>query len=255
MAETDPISIPYTLIGALQSAQAVTVLTGAGISAESGIPTFRDSQTGLWAMYDPHELATPEAFAQNPQLVLDWYRWRHDLVAKANPNPGHRAIAEMERHIPRFTLITQNVDGLHVLAGSKNIIELHGSLQRIRCSNQTCDYATSEWPVMGLPHCPKCDHLLRPDVIWFGEMMPQTALQQAINASRTCDIFLSIGTSGVVEPAASLPYESLRSGAVVVEINPQPTPLSVYAKYYFPQPAGLILPQIVAAAWGNDGQL
>src|SRR5512133_3182757 len=140
MTEAAPLTIPEALVETLRSAKSVTVLTGAGISAESGIPTFRDSQTGLWAKYDPHELATPEAFAQNPRLVLDWYRWRRSIVAQAQPNPGHKALAVMEQHVPGLTLITQNVDGLHVLAGSKRVTELHGSLQRMRCSNPRCDY-------------------------------------------------------------------------------------------------------------------
>lgn len=249
MTEAAPLSIPEALVETLRSAKSVTVLTGAGISAESGIPTFRDSQTGLWAKYDPHELATPEAFAQNPRLVLDWYRWRRSLVALAQPNPGHKALAVMEQNLSGFTLITQNVDGLHILAGSKRVTELHGSLQRMRCSNPNCDYLAQAWPEADLPHCPKCNALLRPDIVWFGEMLPKGALETAIAASRNCEVFFSIGTSGVVEPAASLAYEALRNQAVVIEINLQPTPLSVYAQYYFSQPAGQSLPKIVSAAW------
>jgi NAD-dependent deacetylase len=232
----------------------VTVLTGAGISAESGIPTFRDSQTGFWAKYDPQDLATPEAFSRNPGLVMDWYRWRRELVRAAAPNPGHRALAAMEKQIPHFTLITQNVDGLHWTAGSKNIVELHGSLQRLRCQNQghyakSCAYSTTDWPEEKTPHCPLCGAPLRPDVVWFGEPLPADALDDALSAARLCEVFFSVGTSGVVEPAASLPYEALRAGAVVVEVNPQPTPLSVYAQYEFPQPAGVALPAIVQAVW------
>lgn len=240
------------LVALLRGAQAVVVLTGAGISAESGIPTFRDSQTGLWAKYDPHQLATPEAFASDPRLVMDWYRWRLHLIQQARPNPGHLALAEMERHVPHFTLVTQNVDGLHAAAGSSRLIELHGSIQRLRCSASGCDYTQDNWPEDGLPTCPRCSALLRPDVVWYGEPLPSGALQAALQASRTCDLFFSIGTSGVVEPAASLPYEALRAGAVVVEINPQPTPLGVHARYEFTQPAGVILPRIVSAAWGED---
>lgn len=248
MTEPNSIVIPDDLILALRSAQAVTVLTGAGISAESGIPTFRDSQSGLWAQYDPHDLATPQAFEQNPNLVMDWYRWRKQLVSGAAPNPGHTALAQLERLIPRFTLVTQNVDGLHEQAGSRDIIELHGSLQRLRCSAAGCRFTTREWPVeTELAHCPECGNLLRPDVVWFGEMLPQDALQAALDAAHHCDIFFSVGTSGVVEPAASLPYEALRAGAVVVEVNPQPTPLSIHSRYYFPLEAGQALPSIVDA--------
>lgn len=253
------INIPDPFIQTLRNAQSVTILTGAGISAESGIPTFRDSQTGLWAKYDPHELATPEAFDRNPALVMDWYRWRMSLVEKSKPNPGHYALAAMERHVPRLTLITQNVDGLHARAGSRSLVELHGSIRRLRCSR--CQYTLDHWPEddhapqqqsdqrQPPPACPECGALLRLDVVWFGEMLPVSALESAIQASRTCEVFFSIGTSGVVEPAASLPYEALRGGAVVVEINPQPTPLSVHARFYFSQPAGQVLPEILKAAW------
>jgi NAD-dependent deacetylase len=244
---SNPIVIPDDLAQAIRSARAVTVLTGAGISAESGIPTFRDSQTGLWARYQPQELATPQAFAQNPGLVMDWYRWRKQIVDKASPNAGHLALAQLEKLLHNFTLITQNVDGLHERAGSKNIVELHGSLQRLRCSSDTCAYITRDWPEEGLSRCPECGHLLRPDVVWFGEMLSTTALETAVQAARSSDIFFSIGTSGVVEPAASLPYEALRSGAVIVEINPQPTPLSLSGRYFFPYPAGEALPVIVRA--------
>jgi len=260
MASTSPVHVPDALIAALRQAKLVTVLTGAGISAESGIPTFRDSQTGLWAKYDPHELATPEAFLRSPGLVMEWYRWRRMLVGKAEPNPGHAALAEMERRLPNFTLITQNVDGLHVRAGSRNIIELHGSLQRLRCSGanpsgekritSTCGYTTDEWQDGELLHCPRCGALLRPDVVWFGEVLKASTLEAALRSSRECNLFLSIGTSGVVEPAASLPYEALRAGAVMVEINPNPTPLSVHSHFLFQQPAGQVLPTIVQAVWG-----
>jgi NAD-dependent deacetylase len=249
MTQLNPITIPAGLIEALRSAQSITVLTGAGISAESGIPTFRDSQTGIWEQYDPHELATPEAFSQNPELVLDWYRWRRGLVSQAEPNPGHTALTIMESHVARFTLITQNVDGLHIRAGSSSVVELHGSLQRLRCSNTSCAYTTLEWANAGLEHCPHCQSLLRPDVVWFGEVLPSEALEVAQQASLNCDVFFSIGTSGVVEPAASLPYEALRAGATMIEINPKPTPLSVHSKYYFAHPAGVVLPQIISAVW------
>lgn len=247
--QASPITVPSGLIDMLRTARSVTVLTGAGISAESGIPTFRDSQTGLWAQYDPHQLATPEAFAHNPKLVMDWYRWRRELVERAAPNPGHYALAQIEQRVDRFTLITQNVDGLHTQAGSRRVVELHGNIHRLRCSSARCAYTVDHWPDEETPHCPQCGALLRPDVVWFGEMIPPGALQAALNASRNCQVFLSIGTSGVVEPAASLPYEALRAGASVIEINPQPTPLSIFAKYYFSQPAGQVLPEITRAVW------
>lgn len=247
MTETAPISFSQALITALRDARSITVLTGAGISAESGIPTFRDSQTGMWAKYDPHELATPEAFEKNPQLVLDWYRWRHNLVMQSKPNPGHHALVALERRVPQFTLITQNVDGLHRTAGSWRVIELHGNLDHLRCPKEGT--LLEGWPEEKLPHCPSCGSLLRPNVVWFGESLPVDALQSALDASTHCDVFISVGTSGVVEPAASLPYEALRAKAVVVEINPTPTPLTVYVQHHFPYPAGRFLPALIEAAW------
>jgi NAD-dependent deacetylase len=247
MTQTAPFSFPPALINALRAAHTITVLTGAGISAESGIPTFRDSQTGLWAKYDPHELATPEAFANNPGLVLDWYRWRYSLVMQSKPNPGHYALATMEQHVSHLTLITQNIDGLHRTAGSHNIIELHGNISQLRCTKDST--VVDHWPQETLPPCTQCGSLLRPNVVWFGESLPVDALKAALDASVHCDVFMSIGTSGVVEPAASLPYEALRSKAVVIEINPTPTPLTVYVPYHFPYPAGMVLPGLVQAAW------
>lgn len=244
------MEIPSELIHQLRSAQSITVLTGAGVSAESGIPTFRDAQTGLWAKYDPHELATPEAFQENPRLVIEWYRWRMQLVRQSKPNPAHDALVQMEQHVPNFTLITQNVDGLHHQAGSHRVVELHGSIARLRCTNLRCSAGTKSWQDEELPTCSQCGALLRPDVVWFGEALPQVALQDALAASRGCDLFFSVGTSGVVEPAASLPYEALRAGAVVVEVNPILTPLSVHANFSFAQPAGVVLPGLISAAWG-----
>jgi NAD-dependent deacetylase len=241
------LSFPDTLIASLRSAQVITVLTGAGISAESGIPTFRDSQTGLWAQYDPHELATPQAFENNPGLVLKWYRWRRSLVMQSAPNPGHMALVEMERRSQHFTLITQNVDGLHRFAGSQNVIELHGNINQLRCSQEGTLLET--WPEEAMPVCARCGSLLRPNVVWFGENLSPGALQAALDASLHCDVFLSIGTSGMVEPAASLAYEALRAKVTVVEINPIPTPLTVYVPYHIPHPAGLVMPALVKAVW------
>jgi NAD-dependent deacetylase len=237
--------IPLELIEALRSALAVVVLTGAGISAESGIPTFRDAQTGLWTKYSPEELASPQAFRRNPKLVWEWYAWRRELVAQAKPNPGHLALAELERCMPKFTLITQNVDGLHQRAGSHNIIELHGNLNRIKCFEEG-DIVNS-WPPGPEvpPRCPHCGGYLRPDVVWFGETLPPQALRAAFEAAQRCDLFCAIGTSGLVQPAASLPYEALRRGMTVVEINPDETPLTQSVTYALPGPAGQILPELL----------
>lgn len=223
------------------------MLTGAGISAESGVPTFREAQTGLWSRYDPQDLATPQAFRREPRLVWEWYAWRRELVARAMPNPGHTALAGLEQHFPEFTLITQNVDGLHQRAGSRRVIELHGSLHRSKCSQE--NRVVEFWPETGEipPRCPVCGGLLRPDVVWFGESLPSQALEEAWKAAGRCQVFLSIGTSGLVEPAASLPYIAQRSGAVIAEINLGTTPLTPQADFILQQPAGKALPELLAA--------
>ncbi len=239
------IPIPQELVETLRDARHVAVLTGAGISAESGVPTFREAQTGLWAKYDPQELATPHAFQRNPKLVWEWYEWRRGLVAKAEPNPGHFALAQLERRIPKFTLITQNVDGLHQRAGSQNVIELHGSIVRTKCFDK--GHIVSEWAETGEvpPRCPRCGSLLRPDVVWFGEGLPYDALGTAVTAAQSCDIFLAIGTSAIVHPAASLPLEAIQKGIPTVEINPQTTPITRYMDFVLAGPSGEILPALV----------
>ncbi len=244
------VEIPSKLVEALRDATRVVALTGSGISAESGVPTFRDAQSrGLWARYDPQELATPEAFARNPRLVWEWYEWRRGLVAEAGPNPGHLALAELERRVPEFALITQNVDGLHQRAGSRRVIELHGNIMRTKCSEEGVivrEYESEEVP----PRCPRCGAFLRPGVVWFGEMLPFAALEEASEAARGCDFFLSIGTSTLVYPAAALPHEALESGATVVEVNPGETPLTTHADFTLRGPAGEVLPELLLKASG-----
>ena len=242
-------AIPDALVQQLRRAAYIVVLTGAGISAESGVPTFRQAQTGLWAQYDPQALATPQAFRRQPQLVWDWYAWRRELVAGVAPNPGHHALASMERHAPRFTLITQNVDSLHQRAGSRAIIELHGNLSRTKCSRE--EHVVETWPEGDdrPPRCPVCGAFLRPDVVWFGEALPPVALDAAFDAARNADLFLTIGTSGIVQPAASLPLLAASNGATTAEINPEETPLSARMTYVLRGPSGVLLPALVAAAW------
>jgi len=244
------IHIPPALTQALRSARHIAVLTGAGVSAESGVPTFRDAQTGLWAKYDLEELATPQAFQRSPRLVWEWYAWRRELVAAARPNPGHYALVEMENRAPNFTLITQNVDQLHQQAGSRRVIELHGSLWRTKCSRE--GRVVESWPETGdvPPRCPHCSDLLRPDVVWFGEALPERELMEAFAAAQQCDVFIAAGTSAIVQPAASLPLLAARSGAVLVEVNPQETPLTGEADYFLQGPSGSVLPALVQAAWG-----
>jgi NAD-dependent deacetylase len=247
MTQPAGTSIPTGLIQALAHARRVAVLTGAGISAESGVPTFREAQTGLWSRYNPEDLATPLAFRRNARLVWEWYTWRRELVALVVPNMGHIALAGLEQRFPEFTLMTQNVDGLHQRAGNRRVIELHGSLQRSKCSQE--NRIVESWHETGEvpPRCPECGGLLRPDVVWFGEGLPPQALQAAWKAAEHCQVFLSIGTSGLVEPAASLPYIAQRSGAIIVEINPNSTPLTPQADFSLQQAAGKALPELLAA--------
>ncbi len=240
------------LIEALRSAQCIAVLTGAGMSAESGVPTFRDAQTGLWAQFNPEDLATREAFRRNPKLVWDWYAWRRKLVERARPHAGHFALVEMERRVPQFVLVTQNVDGLHQLAGNRNVIELHGSIRRIKCfecerhQRVPADMAGQG----GVPTCAHCGGLLRPDVVWFGESLPADAYRAAVEAAQACDVFLSIGTSGLVEPAASLPRIAERASATVVHINLDVETESALNVFRLHGKAGEALPVLVRAAWG-----
>jgi NAD-dependent deacetylase len=236
--------MPRPLISALRGSARALVLTGSGISAESGVPTFREAQTGLWARFDPQELATPEAFDRDPGLVWDWYAWRRRLVAEVRPNVGHLAIAEMQHLVPRFTLATQNVDGLHQKAGNREVIELHGNITRTRCSVEGTTvehYDEEESP----PCCPSCGAPLRPDVVWFGEMLPPGALETASRAARSSDVFLSVGTSSLVYPAAALPYEALENGAMLVEVNSRETPLSSHVDYTLRGFAGDVLPRLI----------
>ncbi len=243
----DAVDFPQELLSYLRKCRRVAVLTGAGISAESGVPTFRDAQNGLWARFNPQDLATADAFRRNPALVWDWYAYRRDLVAAARPNAGHRALAALEARFPEFTLITQNIDNLHQEAGSRSVIELHGNILRVRCFD--CGAAAETWQdeTEKPPRCETCGGLLRPAVVWFGEALPRRALEKALHAARTAQAFFSIGTSGLVEPAASLPFVARRSGALVVEINLERTPLSDVADYAFHGKAGEILPALAAA--------
>lgn len=256
------MEIPSELIRTLRTSRHISALTGAGISQESGLRTFRDAQTGLWAQYKPEDLATPEAFRKNPKLVWDWYAMRREGMKQAEPNPGHYALAEMARRAPHLTLITQNVDGLHQRAAQTlkvsdtfrvlpKIIELHGNLGRVRCFEGCGVVETWEETGEAVPRCPQCGGYLRPDVVWFGEPLPRSELEAAVEAARTCDVFFSIGTSGLVQPAAALAYAARNRGAVVVEINLEPTPLTMKADFTFHGRAGEILPALVQAVWDN----
>ncbi|MGD8598743.1 MAG: NAD-dependent deacylase [Anaerolineae bacterium] len=228
----------------LHQARSLAVLTGAGISAESGVPTFR-GEGGLWRNYRAEDLATPGAFRRDPELVWEWYDWRRGLIGACQPNPAHDVLTEMEAHLDDFTLITQNVDGLHRLAGSRNVVELHGNIWGLRCTHGCqAHWQDRTVPLAKIPpHCPHCGALARPDVVWFGESLPTNALDAAYAAAQRCDVMLVVGTSAVVHPAASLPVVALQRGAHVIEINPQPTPLSEAVDTSIHQPAATALPR------------
>ena len=225
----------------------MAVLTGAGVSAESGVPTFR-GEDGLWRNYRAEDLATPYAFRRDPELVWEWYNWRRGLIGPCKPNAAHHTLVEMESHFEDFTLITQNVDGLHRLAGSRNLVELHGNIWRMRCT-QGC---RSGWEDRSdaleiPPHCPDCGALARPDVVWFGESLPARALEEAFAAAGRCQVMLVVGTSAMVQPAASLPLVTLQRGGYVVEVNPHPTQLSEVVDEVVREPAAVALPR-----WWRD---
>jgi NAD-dependent deacetylase len=228
----------------LAAGKSVVVLTGAGISAESGLPTFR-GPGGLWRNFRPEQLATPEAFHRDPQLVWEWYDWRRQVHAKCQPNPGHRALVEMERRSAQFLLVTQNVDSLHERAGSRNILHLHGSLWRVRCTACGKEEANEQVPLSPLPPVCACGGMQRPAVVWFGESLPMDAFQTALTTAQRADLVLVVGTSSMVYPAAALPRVALDHGARVIEVNPEPTDLSSAADLSLRGLAGEILPQIV----------
>jgi len=228
----------------LSEATRLAVLTGAGISAESGVPTFR-GEGGFWKGRSAMDLATPQAFGRDPEGVWEFYRFRIAGLANVQPNAGHRALADLERRCERFWLITQNVDGLHRAAGSRNVVELHGSLQQVRC--RACDYhcPSGDLPEQPIPVCPRCGDILRPDVVWFGESLPGPALAEVEKALGECQVMLVVGTSGVVEPAASFARWARTRGARVLEVNLESTPISEVADLSLFGPAGVVLPSLV----------
>lgn len=239
----------------LAGARHVVVFTGAGVSAESGIPTFRDALAGLWERFDAEELATPEAFRRDPDLVWGWYEWRRMLVMRAQPNAAHRAIAELEGRVDRFTLVTQNVDDLHDRAGSRAPLRLHGSLFAPRCFE--CDEPAPLAPGMpqepesgrrlAPPSCGRCGGKVRPGVVWFGEALPEAAIARAFEAAESCDVLLSVGTSSLVHPAAQVPWIAKRAGARVIQVNPNATALDEIADLNLRLPAATALPTLVAS--------
>jgi NAD-dependent deacetylase len=238
----------------LAKCRLVVVLTGAGVSKESGIPTFRDAQDGLWAQYDPMMLATEAGFLANPALVWQWYDYRFGMVEAAQPNPGHRAIAELERLLPQVVVVTQNIDGLHQAAGSTDVVELHGSIRRFKClTGRHTGFTRADFAVQAEvpPRCPGCGDLLRPDVVWFGELLPGEAINRAYDLADACDAMLVVGTSGVVQPAASLPYIARHGGTPVIDVNPERDELADAADLFLEGRGGEILPRLLAELHGQ----
>lgn len=235
----------------IAKAKHLVVLTGAGVSAESGVPTFRDALTGLWENFDAMALATPEAYLRDPALVWGWYEWRRKLILNVQPNPAHLAIAALAKRVPKLTLITQNVDDLHERAGSNNALRLHGSLFHPRCFDCENAYQFKQAPMLEKEQkieplqCAQCGGMVRPGVVWFGENLPEQTLQQAFAAAENCDVLLSVGTSGVVYPAAMLPEVAAQQGAQVFHINPQPSTMRFANEQQIIGKAGVVLPELV----------
>jgi NAD-dependent deacetylase len=234
----------------LARAERVVVSSGAGMSKESGIPTFRDAMEGLWANFDPQELATEQGFRRDPRRVWGWYAWRRQRIAEARPNAGHFAVAEMATVIPSLAVVTQNVDGLHTDAGSADVIEVHGSIRRVKCLDRGHLFSGDLPPYedgeeQDPPACPVCGSPLRPDVVWFGEMLPVAAVERAWSLAGRCDAMLLIGTSGTVWPAAELPLVARRAGARIIEVNPVPSELTHAADVFLQGPAGQVVPTLL----------
>ena len=231
------------MVEKFKTARNVLVVTGSGISAESGVPTFR-GEDGLWKRYRAEDLATPYAFDSDPKLVWEWYDWRRQIIGKALPNPAHVTLVEMEEHYPQFLLVTQNVDGLHRRAGSRNMVEIHGNIWRTRCMAEGNVSTLEENPLTKIPPLCSCGALLRPDVVWFGESLPIEGLARAEDACRECDILLVVGTSGYVYPVASFPRVAKSAGATVVEVNVENTPISNCSDYTLLGKASDVLPEL-----------
>lgn len=236
----------------LCAAKRPSVLTGAGVSKESGIPTFRDALEGLWAQYDPKQLATPIAFARDPKLVWDFYEMRRERMRPCKPNAGHHALSALEKRYDSLPIITQNIDQLHEEAGSTTIIHLHGLLAHNKCS-QACKGEPTPVDISQLdsaeapPRCPYCGSYVRPDVVWFGEYLPKDKLDAAKRVLASADLMLVIGTSGVVSPAADMPHVVKGKGGIVIEVNPVESEITPIADVWLQAPSGEALPQVVAA--------
>ncbi len=244
----------------LRQAKQPSVLTGAGVSKESGIPAFRDALEGLWARFHPQELATPQAFMRDPKLVWDFYEYRRELMRPAKPNPGHKALAALEKRFPRLPIITQNIDMLHEEAGSTNVISLHGKIAANKCfyncqgDPTPVDVTQIEWDKnSGPPPCPHCGRaMVRPAVVWFGEMLPPPALGEAKRVIGSTDLMLIIGTSGVVRPTSEMPLTAARNGAKLIEVNPFESEISRGVDLWLQGPSGEVLPRVVELVLSDE---
>lgn len=247
--------VPTALTQVLAAARRVVVFTGAGISAESGIPTFRDGKGSLWKRFDARTLATPEAFGENPAMVWGWYEYRRAAIGHAQPNGAHLAVAQLSRHVSKLDLITQNVDDLHERAGSPDVIHLHGRLDKARCHDCGLDWehpcATPDLPQddapVPPPNCTRCGGPIRPGVVWFGEALPEHDWRRAMEVAEQCDVLISIGTSSMVYPAAELPHRARTQGARVIQVNPAPTPMDAVCDFNLRGDAGLVMPAVLTA--------
>ena len=243
----DRSNLASELAGRLRTARRISVLTGAGVSAASGVPTFR-GEDGLWRRYRPEELATAQAFARDPSLLWEWYGWRRETIARCSPNAAHDVLARWSRAGDRTTVVTQNVDDLHVKAGTARLVRLHGSIWELSCSVGCCAAGRTPWrdervPMPGLPRCPHCQAVARPAVVWFGEMLAEADLRAAVQAA-VCDVFLTVGTSALVYPAAGLVEQARRNGAFTAEINAEATPATAAVDLAIHAPAEVVLPEI-----------
>jgi NAD-dependent protein deacetylases, SIR2 family len=249
------LTLPDDVLYRLINARRVVALTGGGVAAESGIPSFREAHTGHWAQYDVSELATPQAFVRNPRLVWEWYAYRRVLAERAQPGATHYALVDLEQHYPEFTLITQSIDGLHWRAGSRDLIELNGSLRRCRCFES--GHIAFAWDDDGEipPRCVQCGSLLRPDVVMFGEGLPHHELRRARQAVEQCDVFLCVGTVGAIEPVASFPFVARRHGAFVLTIAPEDSIYTLMADYVIAARPGAVAPELVRLIVGDVGGL
>jgi NAD-dependent deacetylase len=246
--------IPKEINEILRISKHVAVFTGAGISAESGIPTFRDVENGIWENVDLHKVATERGYKKDPVFAWNWYEWARNEVATKKPNPAHQIIAELEKYISEVTVITQNVDDLHERAGSSNVLHIHGTLQKIRCME--CDYQNDVTTIpsdFSQPHiCPECRGILRPDVVWFGDSLPTQTWNQAEKVSREeCDLMLIIGSSGLIFPANSLPISAITRGINTIQINKDATDLDKLVTFNLSGCAGEVLPKMFNFAFGD----